>query len=179
MNTWVSSFFFTRTTGETVEGRLERIGLAKDTITMATLEKAISIAALAHAGQQDKASQPYILHPIRVMLRLEREAERIAAVLHDVVEDTDVTLDRLRDEGFSDEVVAAVEALTKRDGESRLEAAKRAAEDPIAFKVKLADNAENSDLSRIANPNENDFLRLKEYEAVREYLMSKAANGDS
>ncbi len=145
---------------------------------MATLEKAISIAALAHAGQLDKAGQPYILHPLRVMLRMDRDDERIVAVLHDVVEDTSITLEELADEGFSAEVVAAVSALTKLDGESRLDAAKRAADDPIALRVKLADNAENSDLSRIASPNENDLLRLKEYKTVRDYLISRAAGGD-
>lgn len=70
-------------------------------------------------------------------------------------------------------MVAAVEALTKRDGESRLDAAKRAAADPIAIRVKLADNAENSDLSRIANPSDTDLRRLKEYDEVRAYLMSR------
>jgi GTP diphosphokinase / guanosine-3',5'-bis(diphosphate) 3'-diphosphatase len=141
---------------------------------MSTLEKAISIAAQAHAGQVDKAGQPYILHPIRVMLRMESEVERVVAVLHDVIEDSDLTLDYLRAQGFSDEIVAAVEALTKREGETRLDAAKRAAENGIAIRVKLADNAENSDMSRIDNPSESDLLRLKEYEAVREFLISKS-----
>jgi len=77
---------------------------------MATLERAIAIAAAAHAGQVDKAGQPYILHPLRVMLRVATEHERIAAVLHDVVEDTDVTLHTLAAEGFAPEVIAAVEA---------------------------------------------------------------------
>ena len=118
----------------------------------------------------DKADQPYILHPIRVMLRLKGEDERIAAVLHDVVEDTDVTLEALRLEGFSDEVLAAVEALTKRSGETRIDAAKRAAEHALARTVKLADNAENMDLSRIANPTDKDYARVEEYKAVRRIL---------
>ena len=140
---------------------------------MATLEKAISIAALAHAGQKDKAGQPYILHPISVMIRVESDSERIAAVLHDVVEDTPVTFEDLRAEGFTEEVVAAVEALTKSDGESRLDAAKRAAKNPIALRVKLADNAENMNMSRIPQPTEKDMKRLEEYKAVREYLTSR------
>src|SRR5687767_2629355 len=89
---------------------------------VSTLERAIAIAAQAHAGQVDKAGQPYILHPLRVMLRLATEEERIVGVLHDVVEDTPVSLQQLRDEGFSESVLSAVEALTKRDGETRLEA---------------------------------------------------------
>jgi GTP diphosphokinase / guanosine-3',5'-bis(diphosphate) 3'-diphosphatase len=117
---------------------------------MPSLERAIAIAAHAHAGQIDKAGQPYILHPLRVMLRLVTDEERIAAVLHDVVEDTSVTLDDLRAEGFSEPVLVAVEALTKRHGETRLQAAARAAAHPLARVVKLADNAENMDLSRIS-----------------------------
>lgn len=138
---------------------------------MSTLERAIEIAAAAHAGQVDKAGQPYILHPLRVMLRVNTEQERIAAVLHDVVEDTTVTLEQLAAEGFPAAVITAVEALTKRGGETRLQAAARAAADPIARVVKLADNAENSDLTRIANPTEKDFARAREYEQVRALLL--------
>lgn len=142
---------------------------------MSTLERAIQIAASAHAGQVDKAGQPYILHPLRVMLRLNAVHEQIAAVLHDVVEDTHVELSDLEAEGFANDVLAAVEALTKRPGESRLQAAMRAASHPIARVVKLADNAENMDISRIANPTEEDFKRLREYEAVRAVLLSAGA----
>lgn len=134
---------------------------------MATLERAIAIAAMAHAGQVDKAGQPYILHPLRVMLRMEDELERIVAVLHDVVEDTPVTLEQLAREGFSEEILQAIEALTKRPGETRLQAAVRAAQHPVARRVKLADVADNMDLSRIPNPTEQDYARLQEYEAVR------------
>lgn len=139
---------------------------------MSTLERAIALAAEAHAGQFDKAGQPYILHPLRVMLRLSEENERIAAVLHDVVEDTAVTLERLGHEGFAAGVLVAVEALTKRPGESRLEAAARAAADPVARAVKLADNAENMNLSRLPNPTERDFERVREYEQVRALLLA-------
>ncbi len=138
---------------------------------MSTIEKAIAIAALAHAGQRDKGGSPYILHPLKVMLRMETDCERMVAVLHDVVEDTDVTLEALTAEGFPAEVVEAVEVLTRRPGESRVEAAKRAACNVIARSVKLADNAENMDISRISNPTEKDFARLKEYELVRAVLL--------
>ena len=139
---------------------------------MSTLERAIAIAAEGHAGPFDKAGQPYILHPIRVMLRVSGASERIAAILHDVVEDTPVTLDQLAKEGFSREVVEAVDALTKRRGENRIDAAKRAAANPIARVVKLADNAENMDLSRISNPTQKDYDRLEEYKRVREILLA-------
>ena len=143
---------------------------------MSTLERAIQIATLAHTGQFDKAGQPYILHPLRVVLRMDGEHERIAAVLHDVVEDSDKwPLERLIEEGFPAPVIAAIEALTKRKGETRLDAAARAAGNPIARVVKLADNAENMDLSRIDDPTEKDYARLEEYRMVRELLLKGAS----
>jgi guanosine-3',5'-bis(diphosphate) 3'-pyrophosphohydrolase len=138
---------------------------------MATLERAIQIAAEAHAGQLDKAGQPYILHPLRVMLHMKSEQERIVAVLHDVIEDTPVTLMQLAAEGFSSVVIYAVQALTKLPGESRLAAAARAAKNPIALVVKLADNSENMDMSRIPQPTAKDIARLEEYKAVRDLLL--------
>jgi len=140
---------------------------------MATLERAIEIAARAHADQVDKAGEPYILHPIQVMLRVSGTEARIAAVLHDVVEDSAFTIEDLRKEGFSPPVLEAVAALTKKQGESRLEAASRAAKNEIARTVKLADNAENMDLGRIANPTDKDYARLEEYKKVREILMGE------
>jgi GTP diphosphokinase / guanosine-3',5'-bis(diphosphate) 3'-diphosphatase len=137
---------------------------------MATLERAIEIAAKAHAGQVDKAGEPYILHPIQVMLRVSGTEARIVAVLHDVVEDSAYTIEDLRKEGFSPPVLEAVAALTKEAGESRLEAASRAAKNEIARTVKLADNAENMNLDRIAHPTEKDYARLKEYEEVKAFL---------
>ena len=139
---------------------------------MSTLERAIEIAATAHAGQLDKASQPYILHPLRVMLSLKGLDERMAAVLHDTVEDTSITVEYLRDAGFSEAVVEAIRTLTKKDGESRIDAAKRAVRDPIARQVKLADLADNMDMSRIPNPTSKDHARLEEYKRVREILLA-------
>ena len=142
---------------------------------MSSLERAISIAAQAHAGQLDKAGQPYILHPLRVMLRVSSDAERMAAALHDVVEDSEVTLQQLSSEGFPSEVVEAVDALTKRPGETRIQAAHRAAAHPVARVVKLADNAENLDISRIPNPTERDLARTEEYKLVRSILLAATA----
>ena len=138
---------------------------------MATLEHAIALAARAHDGQTDKAGQPYILHPLRVMLAVATEEERMAAVLHDTVEDTPVTFQELAVEGFPLAVIEAVEALTKHQGESRLAAAQRAVVNPIARQVKLADVADNMDLSRIPKPTAKDLARLREYEAVRTLLL--------
>lgn len=139
---------------------------------MSSLERAIAIAAEAHVGQRDLAGAPYILHPLRVMLAVEGEEARIAAVLHDVVEDTGWTLEALAAEGFAPTVIEALDALTKRPGETRLDAARRAAADPLARVVKLADNADNSDLSRIPNPTAKDRDRLEQYRAVRALLLA-------
>ena len=139
---------------------------------MATLEKALEIASRAHAGQVDKAGHPYILHPIRVMLAVSTLEESIAAVLHDTVEDTEITPGDLESAGFSREIIDAVQALTKKDGESRLDAARRAVANPVARQVKLADVADNMDLKRIPNPTARDYERLEEYKQVRELLLA-------
>ncbi len=137
---------------------------------MATLERAIEIAARAHAGQVDKAGQPYVLHPLRMMLAVTTPEARMAAVLHDVVEDTTVTLDELRAEGFPASVLEAVEALTKREGEDYEAFIRRVAPNPIAREVKLADLRDNSDLSRIAEPTERDRERIRKYQRAIAYL---------
>jgi GTP diphosphokinase / guanosine-3',5'-bis(diphosphate) 3'-diphosphatase len=140
--------------------------------SMSTLERAIAIAAQAHAGQVDKAGQPYILHPLRVMLGVRGHSEKIAAVLHDVVEDTTVTLPDLTAAGFSADVTDAVFALTKTRGESRLAAAARAKANPIARAVKLCDVADNMDESRLTHITSKDRARLAEYALVRALLLS-------
>lgn len=117
---------------------------------MSTLERAISIAAEAHAGQTDKGGAPYVLHPLRVMLRVDGEFTRIAAVLHDLIEDTDWSLDDLRAEGFDETVLAALDGLTRREGEVYLDFCRRAASNAIARDVKLADIDDNLDPERVA-----------------------------
>lgn len=132
---------------------------------MSTLERAIVIAATAHAGQTDKAGAPYILHPLRLMLSMQSEQERIVAVLHDVVEDSDGdwTPEALRAEGFSREVVDAVVSVTRTEGESYEDFVARAATNSIGRRVKLADLRDNCDLSRIAAPTANDVKRVEKY----------------
>lgn len=128
-----------------------------------TLERAIALAATAHAGQMDKDGAPYILHPLKVMLRMNSLEERIVAVLHDVVEDCEISLDDLRKEGFSEEVLTAIASVTKVPGESYEDFVERAAQNPIGRVVKLADLEENSDLSRIASPSWEDLERIEKY----------------
>jgi len=129
-----------------------------------TIEHAIALAAKAHEGQVDKAGAPYVLHPLRMMQSLSTNEERIVAILHDVVEDCEGwSPDRLRDEGFSQAVIEAVGAVTKRDGEPYDDFVLRAAANPIGRRVKLADLRDNCDLSRIAEPTERDFQRIEKY----------------
>jgi (p)ppGpp synthase/HD superfamily hydrolase len=139
---------------------------------VATLERAIAIAVEAHRGQTDKAGQPYVLHPLRIMLSLDSEAERIVGVLHDVVEDSDWTFDDLRREGFSEDVIEALASVTKRDGESYDAFVARAAANPIGRAVKRADLLDNSDLGRIAKPTARDRARIETYRRALDSLGS-------
>lgn len=144
----------------------------KDISGQGTLERAIEIAARTHAGQVDKGGAPYILHPLRVMLRVAPGAQQIVAVLHDVVEDSDVTFEDLEREGFSAEVINGLRAVTKVEGESYEDFVARAALDPVGKAVKLADLMENSDLSRIAEPSQKDLERVEKYGRAIRYLMA-------
>ena len=130
---------------------------------MATVERAVQIAAQAHQGQRDKAGAPYLLHPLRLMMRMESEAAMMAAVLHDVVEDSEWTLDQLRTEGFNEEVLQAVECLTHRLGESYDEFVARVQTNAIARQVKLADLEDNMNIRRMAEITPKDLARLEKY----------------
>ena len=130
---------------------------------MSTLERAVALAAKAHEGQVDKAGAPYVLHPLRMMLRLATAEERITAVLHDVVEDCGVSLAMLRAEGFSEAVIAAIDSVTRRPDESYETFVLRAASNPIGRQVKLVDLEDNCDLSRITNPTPRDHARVQKY----------------
>ena len=135
------------------------------------LNKAIEIATRAHAGQVDKAGVPYILHPLRVMLSRENELERICAVLHDVVEDSEITFDDLCKEGFSEEIITVLDCLTNRNGESYDEFIDRILKNETACHVKLADLCDNMNLSRIENSTETDEARIKKYTEATERIM--------
>ena len=137
---------------------------------MSTLEKAIALAATQHAGQLDKGGQPYILHPLRLMLQFSNPTLQIIAVLHDILEDTATTAEDLKALGFCAEIIKSIQALTKQTGESRLEAAKRTTLNPLATQVKYVDVLDNMNVSRINNPTARDFARLEEYKELLEIL---------
>jgi len=128
------------------------------------LDKAIAIAAQAHLRQTDRQGAPYILHPLRMMFRFQSETEMIVAVLHDVVEDNpDWDFDRLRQEGFSEEIIEAVDHVTRRDEESYEEFVERTAQNALARRVKLADLEDNMDLKRLNALSDKDQERLARY----------------
>ena len=129
-----------------------------------TLEDAIELALKAHRGQVDRGGQPYILHPLRIMTKLDTDTERIIAVLHDVVEDTDFTLDDLRKMGYPDVIVDAVNALSRREGESYEAFIQRIKPNPLAVRVKLQDLLDNMDLRRWALLQVGDLERLQRYQ---------------
>jgi (p)ppGpp synthase/HD superfamily hydrolase len=135
------------------------------------LDKAIEIAVQAHTGQIDKAGAPYILHPLRVMMAQTTDLARAAAVLHDVVEDTPISLATLRARDIPDEVVKAVELLTRPEGEHDYDDyLERISQNEIAKAVKLADLKDNMDLSRIRTVTDKDMARIKKYAAAYQYL---------
>jgi (p)ppGpp synthase/HD superfamily hydrolase len=140
---------------------------------MSLLEKALLIATKAHEGQVDKAGESYILHPIRVMLKMSEEYDKIIAVLHDVIEDTSISYEYLRTEGFPEEIIAGIDDVTRREGESYKEFILRAKLNPRARRVKLADLEDNMDIGRIETPTEADFKRLKKYKHAKKILLEE------
>ncbi|OWA34119.1 GTP pyrophosphokinase [Saccharibacillus sp. O16] len=139
---------------------------------MSTLARAIALAAQHHEGQTDKGGRPYIFHPVRLMLKALTEQEQIVAVLHDTIEDTELTLDDLRREGFSEEIVEAVDRLSRRDDETYHEFILRIKENRLAARVKILDLQDNMDLTRIKKPSEKDQKRLVKYSRALDTLLS-------
>lgn len=128
-----------------------------------TLVDAIQIAVEKHGTTLDKAGQPYILHPLRVMLAQTTEAGKIVGVLHDTVEDTDLTFEDLQQRGFSAEVLTALRLVTHDDGSPYQEYIERIKHNLIARRVKLADLNDNMDPHRLPGFSESDMLRYQKY----------------
>jgi len=140
---------------------------------MGRLEKALEVALDAHKGQVDKGGSPYILHPIRVMLRCQTEDEQVVALLHDVVEDSEYGVGDIL-AIFGPETADAVDCLTKRNGEAYHEYLDRVAENSTAKAVKMHDIYENCDLSRLNRvPTPEDHKRRAKYQEAVGYLFSR------
>ncbi len=131
---------------------------------MTTLSKAIEIALLAHKGQKDKSGAEYILHPLRVMEKGNTEVERICGILHDVVEDSAWTFEMLANEGFSEEIISALQCLTKESEDENYDKfIERVTKNPIAVKVKINDLLDNMNITRLKILEEQDLKRLNKY----------------
>ena len=127
------------------------------------LEKAIQIAIEAHQGQTDRAGASYILHLIRVMNAGQTKNEKICGILHDLVEDTPWTFEALRKEGFSEEIINALECVTKQPNEPYTQFIERIKKNSLAVKVKLNDLKDNMDITRLTFITEEDTQRLNKY----------------
>lgn len=133
-------------------------------------ELAFEIAKEAHAGQTDKAGLDYILHPLQVAAEVTTDEEKAVALLHDIIEDTDVTASELLAKGLPDNVVEAVEALTKKHNQNYAAYLAGVKKNRLATAVKLADLKHNSDLSRLEKITQKDRHRAEKYRKAIEYL---------
>ena len=136
-------------------------------------KKAMGIAFKAHDGQLDKAGLPYVNHPLHLAEQMDTEEECCVALLHDVVEDTDWTLDDLRREGFSDEVIEGVDLMTHDPQVNYFDYVRQLAPNPIARKVKLADLDHNSDLSRLDEVTPYHLEKLGKYKEAKRILIGE------
>lgn len=136
------------------------------------LQTAINIAVQAHDGQVDKAGKPYILHPMRVMLRGETPEEMMLGILHDVIEDTDVSLDEIRSYGFSDEVCHSLSLLTHDRSVPYDDYIRLVGTDALATRVKLYDLHDNMNRDRLKKITPEDEERMAKYKRSEEYLKS-------
>jgi (p)ppGpp synthase/HD superfamily hydrolase len=137
---------------------------------MSKLEEAIILAAKSHRGQRDKAGISYVLHPLRLMLKQENPEAMITAVLHDIVEDTDVSMQNLVEIGYPANVIQALTLLTHDKSIPYMEYIHAIAQNDLATQVKLTDLQDNMDISRIPEPSEKDYARLDKYSRAYKYL---------
>lgn len=150
------------------EKRFQNQNMTNTNITL--LEKALKIATKAHEGQTDKAGAPYIFHPIRVSNRCSTDEERITALLHDTIEDSEVTAEYLLMEGFPRNIVDAILSVTRNENESYEDFIKRSRLNPIGRQVKLHDLEDNMDITRLNELTEKDIYRLNKYLKAYKYL---------
>ncbi len=136
-------------------------------------KKAMKIAYEAHKDQYDKGGVPYIFHPYHIAEQLTEEYDICVALLHDVVEDTEVTLEDIAQAGFPNEIVEAVGLLTKTKGEDYFQYVKRIKENPVARKVKLLDLKHNSDPTRLVNGKEKSATLLEKYAKAEAILLEE------
>ena len=135
-----------------------------------TTKKALKLCFAAHEEQVDKGGIPYVHHPLHLAEQMETEDTAVAALLHDVVEDTDYTLDDLKRMGYGDTVIDALALLTHADGVDYFDYVRAVKENPIARAVKIADLLHNSDITRLDEVTEAALERRKKYLKALEIL---------
>lgn len=133
----------------------------------------MKLAYEMHEGQKDRSGIPYIFHPIHLAEQMVDEDSTIVALLHDIVEDTSMTFDKLLDLGFTSEIVDAIQLLTKPEEEDYLDYVSRVKQNELARKVKLADLTHNMDLTRLDQPSQKDYERKNKYLKALELLINK------
>lgn len=134
------------------------------------VKKAMRTAYKAHEGQVDIAGMPYIFHPIHLAEQMDTEDSICLALLHDIVEDTDLTIKELRKRGFKEEVLIALELITKKPDEEYFSYIKKVKESPLATQVKIADLKHNMDVSRLKKPSKYSEKRIKKYKKALSLL---------
>lgn len=139
-------------------------------------KKAMKLCFDAHKNQVDKIGMPYIFHPMCLAEKMDTEESIIVALLHDVVEDTDYTLDDLREMGFGDAVIEALTLMTHDPAVPYMDYVKAIGKNPLATKVKLADLRHNSDLGRLDLVDQKALSRAEKYSKAIDYLESVASH---
>jgi len=137
---------------------------------MDIIEKSLHIALQAYTGLKDKAGKTYILHPLRIMSKMETEDEQSVALLHDVIEDSDLTATDLLSAGIPQNIVEAVQSLTKQNGETYEMFIQRILDNKLASKVKKADIEDNINILRLKTLSDTDLNRLKKYHQAWQQL---------
>lgn len=136
-------------------------------------ERALTLAGIKHAGQKDKGGEPYVMHVIRVMMKLEEEEMRVAALLHDLLEDTDLEERDLLELGFDEDIVRVVKLLTRDPKEDYMDYIRNLANDKRGILIKLSDLSDNQNRTRLkATLTQVDLERLEKYHLAEEYLVS-------
>ena len=134
-------------------------------------KKALKLSFEAHKNQVDKSGMPYVYHPFHLAEQMNDENTTIVALLHDVAEDTDITVEDIRKRGFNNEVCEALKLMTHDDNVPYIEYVKKLKSNPIAKAVKIADLAHNSDLTRLDVVDEKALMRVEKYKRAMEELL--------
>ena len=137
------------------------------------LHKAITIACEAHQGQSSINGEPYILHPLRLLIKAKSNEERIIAILHDVIEKTNISLADLKNKGFDQNIISSIDSLSRKRGESYVDYIGRLMQNRISVKIKLLDLADNIKMHSENNDNGIYDVKINQYKNALKQIRSK------